>query len=141
MFLSDEFCAYKFIEDTKLLTPVIDLIFDKAVEEPHFCPLYSDLCKKQIITKSQRTFLASDEYDNKVKELTEKLETADDKTRVLLEEELETRRSKEKRRLLGIIKFIGQLYRHQLLIETIIDWCAVELVRRFEATHDEVYIE
>nr|CAD2164748.1 unnamed protein product [Meloidogyne enterolobii] len=181
--LSDEFCAYKFIEDTKLLTPVIDLIFDKAVEEPHFCPLYSDLCKKQvdverqmylqrdktpdkqsdkqsdqadnqaekpkekknfraeIITKSQRTFLASDEYDNKVKELTEKLETADDKTRVLLEEELETRRSKEKRRLLGIIKFIGQLYRHQLLIETIIDWCAVELVRRFEATHDEVYIE
>jgi len=46
--LSDEFCAYKFIEDTKLLTPVIDLIFDKAVEEPHFCPLYSDLCKKQV---------------------------------------------------------------------------------------------
>lgn len=27
---------------------VIDLIFDKAVEEPHFCPLYSDLCKKQV---------------------------------------------------------------------------------------------
>ncbi|KAL7075939.1 hypothetical protein ACQ4LE_004880 [Meloidogyne hapla] len=176
--LSDEFCAYKFIEDTKLLTPVIDLIFDKAVEEPHFCPLYSDLCKKQvdverqmqlqrdktpdkqsdqtdsqtekpkeknfrteIITKSQRTFLASDDYDNKVKELQEKLKDADDKARVPIEEELETRRSKEKRRLLGIIKFIGQLYRHHLLIESIIDWCAVELVRRFETTNEEVYIE
>ena len=77
--------------------------------------------RAEIITKSQRTFLASDEYDNKVKELSEKLKTADDKTRVLLEEELETRRSKEKRRLLGIIKFIGQLYRHQLLIETVND--------------------
>lgn len=65
------------------------------------------------------------------------------------------RRSKEKRRLLGILKFIGQLYRHQLLIETvicriekfyekklkIIDWCSIELIKRFEATKDEVYIE
>jgi hypothetical protein len=24
------------------------MIFDKAVKEPLFCPLYSDLCKKQV---------------------------------------------------------------------------------------------
>jgi len=46
--LSNKFCDYKVHQDPKLLTRVIDLIFDKAVEEPNFCPLYSDLCKKQV---------------------------------------------------------------------------------------------
>jgi hypothetical protein len=36
-----------------------------------------------------------------------------------IQDELEMRRSKEKRRLLGIIKFIGQLYRHQVLVEMV----------------------
>jgi hypothetical protein len=54
-----------------------------------------------------------------MKELEVKLTDADDKTKIIIEEELETRRSKEKRRLLGIVKFIGQLYRHHLLIESV----------------------
>lgn len=172
--LSTEFCAYKVNEDPKLLSPIIDLIFDKAVEEPHFCPLYSDLCKKQveverqflrdktpdsaqqqpqpqkdksfrnaIILKCQTTFSDSKSYDEKMQVLEAKLkELSDDKdARVPIEDEIETLRSKEKRRLLGIIKFIGQLYRHQLVVEMIIHWCAVELIKRFTATTDEVYIE
>ena len=182
--LSTEFCSYKINEDPKLLTPIIDLIFDKAVEEPHFCPLYSDLCKKQvdverqmaqaqrdktpdrqstpqpgestgpkptetnfrieIILKCQRTFSASQEYDQKMKDLADKLKElpeTEEKSRSQIKDEIEMRRSREKRRLLGIIKFIGQLYRHHLLVESIIDWCAVELIKRFDVTKDEVYIE
>lgn len=76
--------------------------------------------RKEIISKTQRTFLASDEYDKKMKELEKKLKEAEeDKSRTTIKEEMELRRSKEKRRLLGIIKFIGQLYRHHLLIETV----------------------
>ncbi|KAL3074920.1 hypothetical protein niasHS_014365 [Heterodera schachtii] len=163
--LSEEFIQYKIPEDPKLLEMIIDLIFDKAVEEPHFCPLYSDLCKKQveeekvamadkqptekcfrteIIQKCQKTFTVSNHFDEKIAELRKKiddLEEGDEKGRAQVEEEIEGRRSKEKRRLLGIIRFISQLYRHQLLIDKIINWCAVELIKRYEVTKDEVYIE
>ncbi|KAL3123242.1 hypothetical protein niasHT_006785 [Heterodera trifolii] len=163
--LSEEFIKYKIHEDPKLLEMIIDLIFDKAVEEPHFCPLYSDLCKKQveeekvamadkqpteksfrteIIQKCQKTFTVSNHFDDKIAELRKKiddLEEGDEKGRAQVEEEIEGRRSKEKRRLLGIIRFISQLYRHQLLIDKIINWCAVELIKRYEVTKDEVYIE
>uniref|UniRef100_A0A914GRP5 MIF4G domain-containing protein n=1 Tax=Globodera rostochiensis TaxID=31243 RepID=A0A914GRP5_GLORO len=163
--LSEDFIKYKIHEDPKLLEMIIDLIFDKAVEEPHFCPLYSDLCKRQveeekramadkqtqektfrseIVQKCQKTFLVSNQFDEKISELKKKmdeLDEADEKARAQVEEEIETRRSKEKRRLLGIIRFISQLYRHYLLIDRIINWCAVELIKRYEITKDEVYIE
>lgn len=32
------------MESIKMLTTVISLIFDKAIEEPHFCDMYADLC-------------------------------------------------------------------------------------------------
>jgi hypothetical protein len=35
------------------------MIFEKAVNEPHFCPLYSDLCKKQV------TMLGFTQYNNR----------------------------------------------------------------------------
>lgn len=45
------------------------------------------LIRNEIIFKCQRTFLASEEYDNKVKELEEKLksEGMDDKSRTHIE--------------------------------------------------------
>uniref|UniRef100_A0A183BYY0 MIF4G domain-containing protein n=1 Tax=Globodera pallida TaxID=36090 RepID=A0A183BYY0_GLOPA len=129
--LSEDFIQYKIHDDPKLLEMIIDLIFDKAVEEPHFCPLYSDLCERQveeekramaerqdkqpqeksfrseIIQKCQKTFLASNQFDEKISDLKKKmdeLDEADEKARTQVEEEIETRRSKEKRRLLGIIR-------------------------------------
>ncbi|KAL7075161.1 hypothetical protein ACQ4LE_005519 [Meloidogyne hapla] len=176
--LSDEFCEYKIIEDPKLFPQIVDLIFDKVVEEPYFSTLYCDLCKKQVdlerqmllqsektlgkwwdqadnqtekpkenktfraevLVKCQYAFLNFDDYYKKVKEFEEKLKDAEE-TRLAIKEELETFSLKQKCHFLGIVKFIGQLYRHQLTNEAIIDWCAVELVRRFETTQEEVYIE
>uniref|UniRef100_A0A183C888 MIF4G domain-containing protein n=1 Tax=Globodera pallida TaxID=36090 RepID=A0A183C888_GLOPA len=157
--LSEDFIQYKIQEDPKLLEMIIDLIFDKAVEEPHFCPLYSDLCKRQVeeerrtmtdkqtqeksfrselIQKCQKTFLVSNQFDEKVSELKKKsdeLDEADEKGRARLEEEIESRRSKEKRRLLGIIRWGGGGGGE------IIVWCTCELIKRYENTKDEVYIE
>ncbi|KAL7074898.1 hypothetical protein ACQ4LE_005664 [Meloidogyne hapla] len=176
--LSDEFCEYKIIEDPKLFPQIVDLIFDKVVEEPYFSTLYCDLCKKQVdlerqmllqsektlgkwwdqadnqtekpkenktfraevLVKCQYVFLSFDDYYKKLKELEEKLKDKD-KTRLAIEEELENLRLKQKRHFLGIIKFIGQLYQHQLLIASIIDWCAVKLLHQFVTTQDEIYIE
>ena len=45
--LIKEFIAYD-ISQTAVLNDVVQIIFDKAVEEPKFCPLYSDLCFMQV---------------------------------------------------------------------------------------------
>jgi translation initiation factor 4G len=122
--LSTDFCNYKIYEDQALLPKIIDLIFDKAVEEPHFCALYSDLCKKQVkeesekagsshfrtalITKCQQTFDESRASDLKVEELKKKTQVrgVGEKELKALEEEVERVRHKEKKRLLGIIRFV-----------------------------------
>lgn len=117
----EEFCNYKVHRDEKLLPIIIDLIFEKAVEEPRFCPLYSDLCKKQvtderedpeskvnlffqgIISKCQNTFLDNSDEQIKATEVELEAETEESKKPVLVEK-IYALKSKEKRRLLGIIK-------------------------------------
>lgn len=117
----EEFCNYKVYRDKKLLPVIIDLIFDKAVEEPRFCPLYSDLCKKQvteehddpnfstnvffqgIISKCQNTFLDNSDEQIRATEIELEAETDESKKHDLLEK-INYLKSKEKRRLLGIIK-------------------------------------
>jgi translation initiation factor 4G len=118
--LSDEFIKYGVHNDEILLERVVGLIFEKAVEEPHFCSLYSDICKKQcdhelgsqqvkaktfrqgIINRCQSTFAPSSE---KIAELEKKItEDSDEKLKASILEEIELVKSKEKRRLLGIIK-------------------------------------
>ena len=121
--LTDDFCKYKVYEDEKLLAKIVDLIFEKAVEEQHFCGLYSDLCKKQaclkdigdggrrfraaLVAKCQKTF--SDESEGfvpKIAEIKAKLEAdgLDPEERAALAEELESLQFKEKHRILGVIK-------------------------------------
>lgn len=43
--LVDEFLALEISEET-VLRGVIDIFFDKAVEEPSYCALYGQLCHK-----------------------------------------------------------------------------------------------
>uniref|UniRef100_A0A915E5P7 Uncharacterized protein n=1 Tax=Ditylenchus dipsaci TaxID=166011 RepID=A0A915E5P7_9BILA len=109
-------------------------------------PLYSDLCLKQvelenkiapeqrpptsfrssIITKCQETFLGATSSDDLIKQLEEERanEETEDSKKSAITEKIDLLKSKEKRRLLGIIKFIAQLYRHSLLIDMIINCLA-----------------
>jgi hypothetical protein len=125
--LSDEFIKYGLHKDEILLERVVPLIVEKAVGEPQFCSLYSDLCKKQcdheigsqhwksnsqqaktfragIINKCQSTF-APQTSSEKIAELEKKItEDIDEKLKTSIRDEIELVRSKENRRLLGIIK-------------------------------------
>ncbi|KAI1707522.1 MIF4G domain-containing protein [Ditylenchus destructor] len=41
--LSQEMCSLRVYEDENLMSDTVNLVFEKAVEEPHFCSLYADL--------------------------------------------------------------------------------------------------
>ena len=43
----EEFLSYD-ISSSPFLNDVVQLLFDKAVDETLYCPLYSDLCSKQV---------------------------------------------------------------------------------------------
>ena len=117
--LSETFVNYKIHKDQILLEKIVDLMFAKAVEEPLFCPLYSDLCKKQaemeypeiqdvtfrkgLINKFQQTFNPS--FSLEITELEKRMvDETDGEAKSVLNKELDTFKSKEKRRFLGIIR-------------------------------------
>ncbi|KAK0393373.1 hypothetical protein QR680_000180 [Steinernema hermaphroditum] len=142
--LSLEFMKYEVYKKDDVRNSVIDIIFDKAVEEPKFCPLYSDLCQQQtkneiensktrafrdgILQKCQRTFENSEK--NQTDKLKEEIENeTDEKKKSALHDQLVDMQKKDKRRVIGNIGFIGQLYRHNLITPSILNWCVVHLLR------------
>ncbi|MFH4974348.1 hypothetical protein AB6A40_001057 [Gnathostoma spinigerum] len=142
--LSQDFLNYKIYTNKKNMSEVIDIIFDKAVEEPKFCPLYSDLCKAQdmyesndtgtcefrngILTRCQQTFETKrqDEINKKNEEAAAETDEAKQKELKIEAMEME---AKERRRMFGNIGFIGQLYRHELIVPKILNWCIIHLLR------------
>ncbi|KAK0416828.1 hypothetical protein QR680_012706 [Steinernema hermaphroditum] len=159
--LTKTFLDYEIYEDACVLPTVIDIIFDKAVEEPKFCPMYSDLCNLQteveqqkhesrrfrdgIIHKCQKTFESDKtEHEAKMKTLREEIDAQEDaRKKAEMLENLGLSTKKFKRRILGNISFIGELYRHHLITPAIINWCVVHLLRMDQDTEggDEESIE
>jgi len=105
-----------------------------------------------IIERCQKTF--EGDKSSEIKEIEKEIETAeeekDEAKKTSLQARIDLLKAKEKRRFLGIIlsvirsllsasktrtspdfRFISQLYRHDLLIDKIIEWCVVELVKRY----------
>lgn len=117
--LIKDFFNINVAQDERYQQIAIELIFDKAVEEPKFCSLYTKLCKEQsdrgtrtkssfyhtLIMKVQKTFEGNSAFDNNIKDITSQLEKeTDEKKKVDLEERLEMLKEKEKRYILGNIK-------------------------------------
>lgn len=147
-------------EATSIISETIQIIFDKAVDEPNFSPLYAMTCTRivqsnelpvvpmkmsstgmiQPISLFKRLLLSKcqEEFEKKVawtKERMEKQDTAIDtnqSTDGLNAEELEYQRLKLKRRTLGNISFIGHLYMQGLLREQIIHNCIRDLLSTTE---------
>lgn len=147
-------------EATSIISGIIQIIFDKAVDEPNFSPLYAMTCTRivqsnelpvvpmkmsstgtiQPISLFKRLLLSKcqEEFEKKVawtKERMEKQDTAIDtsqSTDELNAEELEYQRLKLKRRTLGNISFIGHLYMQGLLREQIIHNCIRDLLSTTE---------
>ncbi|VDD91341.1 unnamed protein product [Enterobius vermicularis] len=122
--LAEEFLRYKCYQNKENMNEIINIIFDKAVEEPKFCPLYSDLCKKQVVDELQESKISEfrsgiltrcqQTFENKCQSEIDKKKKEELRVEVM---ELE---AKERRRMFGNIGFIGQLYRHELIVPKIL---------------------
>jgi translation initiation factor 4G len=131
------------INSADILKGIIALIFDKALSEPKFCSMYAQLCKKISLAKIPE--FPSQEPDgkpitfkrvllNKCQEEFEsnqaKAKKVQNKEGLSPEELLETEEKEMRARkgYLGNIKFIGELYKLDMLTEKIMHGCITRLL-------------
>uniref|UniRef100_A0A8D0HB38 Eukaryotic translation initiation factor 4 gamma 1 n=1 Tax=Sphenodon punctatus TaxID=8508 RepID=A0A8D0HB38_SPHPU len=144
------------IDTEERLKGVIDLIFEKAISEPNFSVAYANMCRcliglkvpttdkptvtvnfrKLLLNRCQKEF-EKDKDDDEIFEKKQKEmdDTPEEKAR--LKEELDDARDKARRRSLGNIKFIGELFKLKMLTEAIMHDCVVKLLKN----HDEESLE
>jgi translation initiation factor 4G len=146
------------INDEEKLSGVIQLFFEKALDEPMYAATYAQMCQslstKQVVSSTDpteslsfRTLLLSRcqkvfqkdsdiliDVDNKRKEI-QKAETKEKKT--ILETELISLIDRNRRTTLGNIKFIGELYKVGNITENVMHNC----IRRLLQAPDEEAIE
>lgn len=132
------------LDSTQILKGVILLIFDKALDEPKYSSMYALLCRKlceeapnfdppSTNTGShnnntfRRLLLAKcqDEFENR-----RKASEAFDKKDGALTPEEEEQRGVAKHKMLGNIKFIGELGKQGLLHEAILHQCVQQLLAK-----------
>uniref|UniRef100_A0A8C5C2B7 Eukaryotic translation initiation factor 4 gamma 3 n=1 Tax=Gadus morhua TaxID=8049 RepID=A0A8C5C2B7_GADMO len=144
------------IDTEERLKGVIDLVFEKAIDEPSFSVAYGNMCRclatlkvqmtdkpnttvnfrKLLLNRCQKEF-EKDQVDDVVFERKQReLESATSE-RELLQAELEEAKDKARRRSIGNIKFIGELFKLKMLTEAIMHDCVVKLLKN----HDQESLE
>ncbi|KAK4793958.1 hypothetical protein SAY86_011952 [Trapa natans] len=138
------------IDNAVTLTGFISQIFDKALMEPTFCEMYANLCshlslalpdftegdekinfKRLLVNKCQEEFERGEREEleaNKVEEESE-VEQSD--------EQREEKRSNARRRMLGNIRLIGELYKKKMLTEKIMHECMKKLLGQYQIPDEE----
>lgn len=113
------------LNSSKILNGVILLIFDKALDEPKYSSMYAQLCKRiekeleiDIDNTKSNTFLqillnvCRDKFENRV-QYSEKIINSE----LALTDDLEEKKNVAKQKILGNVKFIGELYKLDMLGE------------------------
>jgi translation initiation factor 4G len=138
------------IDNAATLTGVVSQIFDRTLMEPIYCEMYVNFCchlagelpdfnednekvtfKRVLLKKCQEEFERGEreqEEANKVDEEGEIKQTA---------EEREEKRVKARRRMLGNIRLIGELYKKKMLTERIMHACIQKLLGQYEDPDEE----
>ncbi|KAE8702023.1 Eukaryotic translation initiation factor 4G [Hibiscus syriacus] len=138
------------IDNAVTLTGVISQIFDKALMEPTFCEMYADFChhlsrelpdfsednekinfKRLLLNKCQ------DEFERGEREQEEANKVEEEGEAKQSEEEREEKRIKARRRMLGNIRLIGELYKKKMLTERIMHDCIKKLLGEYENPDEE----
>jgi translation initiation factor 4G len=140
------------IDNVVTLTGVISQIFEKALMEPTFCEMYAnfcfhlaaalpDLCQDNEKITFKRLLLnkCQEEFERGEREQ-EEANKADEGEVKQSDEEREAKRSKARRRMLGNIRLIGELYKKRMLTERIMHECIKKLLGQCQ-TPDEEDIE
>ncbi|KAK3512623.1 hypothetical protein QTP70_018636, partial [Hemibagrus guttatus] len=146
------------INTEERLKGVIDLVFEKAIDEPSFSVAYANMChclatlkvpmadkpgttvnfRKLLLNRCQKEFerdkMDDAVFERKQKELDCATSTSEKEH---LQEELEEAKDKARRRSTGNIKFIGELFKLRMLTEAIMHDCMVKLLKN----HDDESLE
>ncbi|CAG2119608.1 unnamed protein product, partial [Medioppia subpectinata] len=149
--LSKQILSFK-IDTEDRLKRVLDLVFEKAVDEPAFCLQYANLCKhlskfkvmvnkeenaeevkflKLLLHKCQKEFEA-DIYASitDLKERQEEIEKCTDPQQKKFKREvLDEDMRRARKRSLGNIKLIGELYKLNMLKANIMVQCIDNLIK------------
>ncbi|KAM1027602.1 hypothetical protein ACFX2G_041228 [Malus domestica] len=141
------------IDNATTLTGVISHIFDKALMEPTLCEMYANFCfylagelpdfsedNEKITFKRLLLNKCQEEFERGEREQ-EEANKADEEGQVKQsEEEREEKRIKGRRRMLGNIRLIGELYKKRMLTERRMHECIKKMLGQ-QQTPDEGDIE
>ncbi|CAH0402002.1 unnamed protein product [Chilo suppressalis] len=142
------------INNQKRLEGVIDLVFEKAIDEPNFSEAYAAMCSKLstlkvpadnaanpeqcvnfrplIISKCQNQF-ETNKVDENILKLEKELGECTDPAK---KKELQLQLNEENRRIrmrsVGNVRFIGELYKLKMLTAKIMVYCMNNLIDKLE---------
>ncbi|KAL1818703.1 hypothetical protein ACET3Z_013572 [Daucus carota] len=138
------------IDNAGTLTGVISQIFDKALMEPTFCEMYADFCfhlagdlpdfnednekitfKRLLLNKCQEEFERGEREQEEANRAEEEGEVKQS------DEEREEKRVQARRRMLGNIRLIGELYKKKMLTERIMHECIKKLLGQYQNPDEE----
>ncbi|PON58867.1 26S proteasome regulatory complex, non-ATPase subcomplex, Rpn1 subunit [Parasponia andersonii] len=138
------------IDNAGTLRGVIAQIFDKALMEPTFCEMYANFCfhlsgelldfsennekitfKRLLLNKCQEEFERGEREQEEANKADEEGEVKQS------EEEREEKRIKARRRMLGNIRLIGELYKKKMLTERIMHECIKKLLGQPQTPDEE----
>ncbi|KAI9381932.1 hypothetical protein POPTR_014G052600v4 [Populus trichocarpa] len=138
------------IDNAVTLNGVISQIFDKALMEPTFCEMYANFCfhlaaelpelieddekvtfKRLLLNKCQEEFERGEREQEEANKADEEGEIKKS------DEEREEQRIKARRRMLGNIRLIGELYKKRMLTERIMHECIKKLLGQYQNPDEE----
>ena len=130
-------------DNDERITAVIKVVFDKAVDEPNFATSYARLVhyivahhqcqpaqvntakkfRKFLLDTCQQEFQKTSTEESNIKQLEDELSSAPEEKKEQLGVELEEKRFQMRRKKLGNVRFIGELYKLQMMTPRIMVEC------------------
>ncbi|CAI9786057.1 unnamed protein product [Fraxinus pennsylvanica] len=138
------------IDNVVTLSGVISQIFDKALMEPTFCEMYANFCfhlaaelpdlsveNERITFKRLLLNKCQEEFERGEKEEEEANKADEEGQAKQSEQEREEKRLRARRRMLGNIRLIGELYKKRMLTERIMHECIKKLLGQYQNPEEE----
>ncbi|KAF8412488.1 hypothetical protein HHK36_000453 [Tetracentron sinense] len=136
-------------DNAVVLTGAISQFFDNALTEPTFCVMWANFCyfagelpdfredNEKISFKRLLVNKCQEEFERGQREQAEANRVEEEGEIKWTEEERKENKTQARRRMLGSIKLIGELYKTSLLTERLIHYCIKTLLGQYPNPHEE----